>query len=43
VKKQEAGYSETLVMRYHSKQCHFPEHSQLQGSLCIHGTRISWL
>jgi len=33
----------TLVTRYHSKQCHFPEHSHLQESLCIHGTRISWL
>jgi hypothetical protein len=43
MKKEGAVSSETLVTRYHSEQCHFPEHSILQESHSIHGTRISWL
>jgi len=40
LKKQSAGSSETLVMGYHSKQCHFPEHGNLEELRCYHGTRI---
>ena len=43
LKKGAAVSSETLVMRYHSKQCHFPEHKNLPELICFHGTWISWL
>ena len=42
LKKQAAGSSETVVIRYHSEQCHFPEHSNFQELSCFHGTRSSW-
>jgi len=43
LKKGAENSSETLVMRYHSKHCHFPEHSNLPELSCFHGTRISWM
>ena len=43
LKKGAVVSSESLVMRYHSKQCHYPEHSNLPEFSCFHGTRISWM
>ena len=43
LKKEAAFSSETLVMRYQSKHCHFPIHSNLPEHSYFHGTWISWI